>query len=113
MNINRGLSMKLAIAFGATALAVLAAATLTGPASAANCAAATGVTEHAICSNPAVAKADAAMNAAFDALIKQSTPTDQKVFRDSQSAWHDNRDTDCDYADGTEEKPAKIAIVTN
>ena len=103
--------MKLALAAPITGMAIIAAAALAGPASAADCSSSKGITDHAICSNPAVAKADAAMNAAFDALIKQSSPADQKVFRDSQSAWHDNRDTDCDYADDTEDKPAKPAAL--
>lgn len=98
-----------ALAFAMTTLTATGG-TLAGPAAPANCAAATSITDHAICSNPAVAKADAAMRAAFDALIKQSSPADQLVFQHNQSAWHDNRDTDCDYADATE-KPAKPAAL--
>lgn len=103
--------MKLALALATTALGLAAVAAFASPAAAAdNCASVKKITDHAICSNPAAAKADAAMSAAMVALITQSTPADQRVFRDSQSAWLDDRDTDCDYADATE-KPAKPAAV--
>jgi uncharacterized protein YecT (DUF1311 family) len=105
--------MKLILSFSLAAaggIALAVGSAFAGPAAAANCASVTNITDHAICSNPAVAKADAAMTAAFEALIKPSSPPDQKVFRDSQSAWHDDRDSDCDYADATE-KPAKPAAV--
>ena len=102
--------MKLVVAVTTAALGLLAATALTSPAAAADCASVKNITDHAICVNPEVAKADTAMNAAFDALIKQSAPADQKVFEDSQKAWHDDRDTDCDYADASD-KPAKPAAV--
>jgi len=101
--------MKLIFSLTLAALGGLAAAAaLAAPATAADCNAIAKASDRAICANPAAAKADADMRAAFDALIGHSTPADQKVFQNSQSAWLDDRHTDCDYADATE-KPAKPA----
>jgi len=69
------------------------------------------VTQKAICADAASRASDATMRTAYEALLKQSTPADQKVFADSQSAWLDDRDTDCDTVDDTDTpaKPAEIA----
>jgi len=101
--------MKPILSFTLAALGGLAAtAAFAAPATAADCKSAATASDRAICANPAVAKADADMRAAFDALIAASAPADQKVFQSSQSAWLDDRHTDCDFADATE-KPAKPA----
>ena len=68
------------------------------------------VTQHAICGSPGLRKTDAALNAAFDALLAASTPADAQVFRDSEKYWLDDRDTDCDSADASG-KPAKPAAL--
>lgn len=103
--------MQLILSFTLATLGGFAAAiAFSAPAAAADCKLAANATDHAICANPAVAKADADMRAAFDALISASAPADQKVFQSSQQAWLDDRNTDCDYADATE-KPAKPAAL--
>lgn len=111
MNAVGDIKMKLALVIATAALALGGTAALAGPSAAADCSSVKGITDYAICANPAVAKSDAAMRAAFDALIALSAPQDQEVFRKSQSAWHDDRDLNCDYADDTEKKPAKPAVL--
>jgi len=88
---------------GATALPAAAATT------AACTAGGAAPTRAAICRNAGLRGADTKMAAAFETLLAASSPADRAVFEDSQRAWLDDRDTDCDAdTDGTPAKPGSL-----
>ena len=105
--------MKLMTIAAAAALLAPAGALTPFPAIAATAiacsASGAAATRTAICRNAQLRSADADMEAAFNALLAAASPDDARVFQDSQKAWLDDRDTDCDTDTiGTPAKPAKL-----